>query len=124
MLTTMDPRLQTAISKTSTEETNPKDQGNPRQTILLDHALPLKKRRHPRQRKQTNKNKTCVSPPKQQEVNEGVGPLKKTHALPTNIVFSCVSQQKPQEVNEGVEPFTQSQSLPTNFVFPTVRKSV
>ena len=69
-------------------------------------------------------NKTCVSQPKQQKVNEGVEALKETYSLPTNFVFPCVSQQKTQEVKEGVEPFTQSQSLPTNFVFPTGRKSV
>ena len=124
ILTTIDTLLQSALSKTNIEETKQKNLENPRQTILLDHPLPLKKRRRPRQRKQTNKNKTCVSQPKQQKVNEGVEALKETYSLPTNFVFPCVSQQKTQEVKEGVEPFTQSQSLPTNFVFPTGRKSV
>ena len=124
ILTAIDTLLQSALSKTRTEETKQKDLENPRQTILLDHPLPMKKRRRPRQRKQTNKNKTCVSQPKQQKVNEGVEALKETYSLPTNFVFPCVSQQKTQEVKEGVEPLTQSQSLSTNFVFPTVRKSV
>ena len=97
LLTDLAPRLQTALSKTSTKDTKTKDTPNkkrPRQTILLDRALPLKKRRYPRKTEKTKENPTCVL------------------------------QQKAQGVTEGVESLKQSQPLSSNFIIPTVRRNV
>ena len=92
ILTAIDTLLQSALSKTRTEETKPKDTSNKkrRHTNLPDRALPLKKRRRTRQTKKTNKNKTCVSQQKTQDVKEGVESLTETHSLPTYSIIPTV----------------------------------
>ena len=92
LLTTLSPQLQTALTEKGTKDIKTKDVSNkkkPRQTILLDQALPLKKRNVPRKLEQKKETPKRVS-----------------------------QQQKMQQVSEWVESVKQSQPLSSKFIIP------